>query len=422
MYGMPMPEHLRAQPKDQQLNTLFNDLMRDNKLDAVDAKELIKSTADGGVMSVKEREDINRILDTLSLTITQDAVHILNDGLKSSEQGLGLKSTAIRDALVGMISGDFKIDVREAAQLINAGIDELDHGASILNKEQKADLARIVDQLRTTEAAKGVLQDAIDDDGRIDQPIIAPMYGIAMPTLSRQLKDAGLRKAFEGMLGDWQIDGKDADKLIKEAKDGGGLSQTERADLTLVLDEVAQFMTDDAKAKLRTFLGPAAPPFDPIDILPMYGMVPIDLDPIDPGPIDVSPIDIHPMYGMIPIDLDPITPIDTDPIIRPMYGLMPIGGINPSSTNVLAPRDVDGIRNNMPGSSGPSHYVILGAANSYPSPVTSITINGTTTPVADEGGNFMARGVDLSGANLTGSVTLEDGSKIPLNLSVQDVY
>ncbi len=330
MYGMPMPPEFAARPSDVQLREVFDKVMQDSKITDVEAKQLVEAALDGGVMTARERQDLERILHNLTFELTGQAHQIINDQLMSSPDGLNLQTGAIRDALRGMM-GDFQIDANEASGLVQAALDE-QNGLGSLSDAQKNDLSTIVSSLRLTSTAKALLMAAIKDEPNIHppEPPIAPMYGVAVPSLSRQLKDKGLREAFEGMLQDFRIDKADAEALIKAANDGGRLSKTEKEDLQLILNDVAQFIDADAKAKLETYIGLNI--IDPIDILPMYGMPnPIDVGPgpaPTPGP---SPIDIMPMYGMPnPID---VGPIDGGPVVRPMYG-MPIGapltGVNPA--------------------------------------------------------------------------------------------
>lgn len=316
MYGMPVPDEFKAMPNDKGLKKVFTEVLqgRFDVIDEVEAKMLVRAMEDGRGMSKTERKDLQRILDQIPHRLTENALHIIDDALKSTDQGLSLKSKAIKTALKGMMS-DFKIDAREATRLINAALDGRGDMAPTLTKSQKKDLETIRDNLRVTDLAKARLTDAIEDHQVPIDPPIAPMYGVAVPDLLEPLKDAGLRQAFDAAWSDRYIDVEDAKKIIAEAKDMGGLSKNEKADIQNILNSLSWFVAPEAKTALATFLGSAPDEIDigPI-ITPMYGVPAPDLPPVDVDPI------IRPMYGM-PVDVDP----SPGPIIRPMYG-MPVGG------------------------------------------------------------------------------------------------
>lgn len=69
------------------------------------------------------------------------------------------------------------------------------------------------------------------------------------------IKDRGLKRAFETMLADNKISKAEVDKLIESAKDGPGLSRTEKADLTRMLEQIGDKFDADAKAALQSFIG-----------------------------------------------------------------------------------------------------------------------------------------------------------------------
>ncbi|HFD88139.1 MAG TPA: hypothetical protein ENJ35_10760 [Gammaproteobacteria bacterium] len=105
----------------------------------------------------------------------------------------------------------------------------------------------------------------------------------------------------------------------------------------------------------------------------------------------------------------------------------PIG--TPNQGAVLPQRNVIGFGNRMPviiqpgEQVAPRDYVILGDANSYPAPAASITIDGTTTPVTRENGQYFARGLEFPHAGMVqGSLQLADGSVVPLNIRVEFAY
>lgn len=67
-------------------------------------------------------------------------------------------------------------------------------------------------------------------------------------------RDQGLKRAFEGMLSDSRITKAEVDKLIDSAKDGPGLSRTEKADLEKLIAKVGDKFDADARAALDTYL------------------------------------------------------------------------------------------------------------------------------------------------------------------------
>ncbi|MBN2360182.1 MAG: hypothetical protein JXR83_12090 [Deltaproteobacteria bacterium] len=73
------------------------------------------------------------------------------------------------------------------------------------------------------------------------------------------IRDQGLRNIFPSIIADNKIDRADVDKMIEVAKDGPGLSKTERKDLNNILREHGDKFDADAKAALEAFLGGAAP-------------------------------------------------------------------------------------------------------------------------------------------------------------------
>lgn len=80
------------------------------------------------------------------------------------------------------------------------------------------------------------------------------------------IRDAGIRKTFVGMLDDNRITKGEVDKLIGSAKDGTGLSKTERRDLENILKQAGDKFDADAKSALEGFLGistPTPPPVTP---------------------------------------------------------------------------------------------------------------------------------------------------------------
>ncbi len=109
-------------------------------------------------------------------------------------------------------------------------------------------------------------------------------------------------------------------------------------------------------------------------------------------------------------------------------GLQPLSS-NPPPTQIRPARDVVGFGNRMPVIVPPGQppiprdYVLLGDVNSYPAPVQSITIDGQRSAVTEENGRYVARGLSFpqTGA-LQGYLTLADGSRVPLNITVQFVY
>ncbi len=69
------------------------------------------------------------------------------------------------------------------------------------------------------------------------------------------IKDAGLRRAFEGMLNDNRLTKAEVQTLIDSTADGAGLAKTEKADLKRILDKVGDTFDADAKALISDFLG-----------------------------------------------------------------------------------------------------------------------------------------------------------------------
>lgn len=111
------------------------------------------------------------------------------------------------------------------------------------------------------------------------------------------------------------------------------------------------------------------------------------------------------------------------------FNLSPVQSLGSTKPIEHPQREVAGVGNRMPLSISPGEivqprdYVILGADKSYPSPVESITINGTTTPVSNENGNYVARGLSFqSEGMIEGELTLQDGSIIPLKINVMFAY
>jgi hypothetical protein len=102
---------------------------------------------------------------------------------------------------------------------------------------------------------------------------------------------------------------------------------------------------------------------------------------------------------------------------------------SPHQGEVRPARDVMGFGNRMPvvirpgETVSPRDYVLLGDVSSYPSNPLSITINGKTTPVTLENGQLVARGLEFpEQGKVEGSLHLDDGSIIPLNIHVQFAY
>lgn len=63
--------------------------------------------------------------------------------------------------------------------------------------------------------------------------------------------------------------------------------------------------------------------------------------------------------------------------------------------------------------------IMLGQHSDYKHPVASITINGSTMPVANENGQVVARNLDFGGAeHLSGYITLANGERVPLDINV----
>lgn len=92
-------------------------------------------------------------------------------------------------------------------------------------------------------------------------------------------------------------------------------------------------------------------------------------------------------------------------------------------------REVQGFGDRMPSIIFPGEipqprdFALLGSLDSYPSPVTSITMGGTTTEVRAENGDYFARGLSFpSAGNVSAQLTLENGSVVPLIINVQFAY
>jgi len=73
------------------------------------------------------------------------------------------------------------------------------------------------------------------------------------------IRDKGLRNLLPSIIADNKIDRADVDKMIEVAKDGAGLSKTERKDFATILREHGDKFDADAKATLEAFLGGTTP-------------------------------------------------------------------------------------------------------------------------------------------------------------------
>lgn len=92
-------------------------------------------------------------------------------------------------------------------------------------------------------------------------------------------------------------------------------------------------------------------------------------------------------------------------------------------------RDVIGFGNRMPAivppgqAQLPRDYVLLGKVSSYPAPPVTITVDGQTSKVLRENGDYVARGLNFpQEGRIEGYLTLADQSRVPLNITVQFAY
>lgn len=80
------------------------------------------------------------------------------------------------------------------------------------------------------------------------------------------------------------------------------------------------------------------------------------------------------------------------------------------------PRGIDGANVNQ---SFGRDLIILGTIEDYEQPVRTITIDGHTSDIAIENGQVVARHLEFGGAKAaSGYLTLEDGSEVPLDITV----
>lgn len=316
LYGVPMPtdwdataQQIKDGMRDKSLKEAFDGMLADNLLDEQEAQALVDATRDGDVLSGAERKGLNAILNGLQLALTGRAFSVINEHLETQAGGLSLKDNKIKAAFKSMLA-DFQVDSAEVQSLILLAMD-----GPGLGKHETEDLKKILDNIRMTDMARIKLQNFVDTG--VPEPIIVPMYGVPVPDLTVRIKDRELKAAVDAALADRFIDDDDAQKIIQSAKDGPGLSSTEREDLTRLMTELAPFISTDATNRLNAYLAitDPSPPMPPI--VPMYG-VPV------PGPGGGGVVEPPP-----------------DPVIVPMYGV-PVppdggGGANPGGGGVAPP-------------------------------------------------------------------------------------
>ena len=112
-------------------------------------------------------------------------------------------------------------------------------------------------------------QDSFSPEARahLARTIGLPSEGpVAQPTLT--LKDAGLRRELAKVLADDKITKPEVFALIENARDGGTITATERADLFNILNRLGDQFDGDARQAMADFLGvriaPEPPPVTPL--------------------------------------------------------------------------------------------------------------------------------------------------------------
>lgn len=137
--------------------------------------------------------------------------------------------------------------------------------------------------------------------------------------------DAGLRSLYPQLTADQKLTKAEVEQLITSAKDGTGLSKTEKADLEKMLARDANLFEADAKAHLEAYLGrtpqPPAPPVQPTTpgtppVTPSPGTTPTGVwFPIGTRPVTPPPVDARARLDAVVARLSPEVKALVEPLV-----------------------------------------------------------------------------------------------------------